>query len=160
MLTAPPGSQTLKDPRPIRDRAYQSKMRQEIFAWLQTTEYEISMQTLMSITGKDYRSMFQHLVNLVDPCYPFDPKARFEDEFQPALRAFRYPFVSQLDNKWLAAPGSMHSWPTLLAVLHWLVQMGKVCSSRLADPRMFCDLWFFPRRDYNTWKATIRHFRM
>lgn len=125
MLTAPSGSQTLKDPRPIRDRAYQSKMRQEIFAWLQTTEYEISMQTLMSITGKDYRSMFQHLVNLVDPCYPFDPKARFEDEFQPALRALRYPFVSQLDNKWLAAPGSMHSWPTLLAVLHWLVQMGK-----------------------------------
>lgn len=126
MLAAPFGSQTLKDARPIRDRAYQSKMRQEIFSWLQTTEYEISMQVLMSITGKDYRSIFQHLVNLVDPCYPFDPKARFEDEFQPALRALRYPFASQLDNKWLAAPGSMHSWPTLLAVLHWLVEMGKV----------------------------------
>ncbi|KAL4068416.1 HEC/Ndc80p family-domain-containing protein [Scleroderma yunnanense] len=124
-LAAPSGSQTLKDPRPIRDRAYQSKMRQEIFSWLQTTEYEISMQTLMSITGKDYRAMFQHLVNLVDPYYPFDPKMRFEDEFQPALRALRYPFASQLDNKWLAAPGSMHSWPTLLAVLHWLVVMGK-----------------------------------
>lgn len=83
------------------------------------------MQTLTSITGKDYRAMFQHLVNLIDPCYPFEPKVRFEDEFQPALRALRYPFVSQIDNKWLAAPGSMHSWPALLAVLHWLVDTGK-----------------------------------
>ncbi|KAI6133409.1 HEC/Ndc80p family-domain-containing protein [Pisolithus croceorrhizus] len=124
-ISAPSGSQTLKDPRPIRERAYQSKMRQEIFSWLHATGYEISMQTLTNITGKDYRAMFQHLVNLIDPCYPFEPKVRFEDEFQPALRALRYPFVSQMDNKWLAAPGSMHSWPALLAVLHWLVDIGK-----------------------------------
>ncbi|KAI6010177.1 HEC/Ndc80p family-domain-containing protein [Pisolithus marmoratus] len=125
VLSAPSGSQPLKDPRPIRERAYQSKMRQEIFSWLHATGYEISMQTLTNITGKDYRAMFQHLVNLIDPCYPFEPKVRFEDEFQPALRALRYPFVSQIDNKWLAAPGSMHSWPALLAVLHWLVDIGK-----------------------------------
>ncbi|KIJ69479.1 hypothetical protein HYDPIDRAFT_172867 [Hydnomerulius pinastri MD-312] len=124
-LAAPSGSQPLKDPRPIRERSYQSKMRQEIYSWLQGTEYEISMQTLMSITGKDYRAMFQHLVSMVDPSYPFDPKMRFEDEFQPALKALRYPFASQIDNKWLAAPGSMHSWPALLAALHWLVEMGK-----------------------------------
>ncbi|KAH7916015.1 HEC/Ndc80p family-domain-containing protein [Hygrophoropsis aurantiaca] len=124
-LAPPSGSQTVKDPRPIRERPYQSKMRQEIFAWLQNTEYEVSMQTLTSITGKDYRAMFQHLVSMIDPSYPFDPRVRFEDEFQPALKAMRYPFASQIDNKWLAAPGSMHSWPTLLAVLHWLVEMGK-----------------------------------
>ncbi|KAF9227997.1 hypothetical protein BS17DRAFT_774616 [Gyrodon lividus] len=124
-LPAPSGSQTLKDPRPIRERSYQAKMRQEIFSWLQGTGYEISMQTLTSITGKDYRAMFQHLVSMVDPSYPFDPKMRFEDEFQPALKALRYPFASQIDNKWLAAPGSMHSWPALLASLHWLVEMGK-----------------------------------
>ncbi|KAG9318418.1 hypothetical protein JVU11DRAFT_509 [Chiua virens] len=102
-VPAPSGSQVLKDPRPIRERAYQSKMRQEIFSWLQATEYEISMQTLTSITGKDYRA------------------------YVPAssLKALRYPFASQIDNKWLAAPGSMHSWPALLAVLHWLVELGK-----------------------------------
>lgn len=123
--SAPSGNQVLKDPR-IRERSYQAKMRQEIFAWLQATDYEISMQTLTSITGKDYRAIFHHLVNIIDPPYPFDPKMRFEDEFQPALKALRCPFASQIDNKWLAAPGSMHSWPALLAVLHWLVEMGKV----------------------------------
>lgn len=101
-------------------------MKQDIYSWLQATEFDISMQTLSNITGKDYRAMFQHLVTIVDPAYPFDPRLRFEDEFQPALKALRYPFASQIDNKWLAAPGSMHSWPALLAALHWLVEMGKV----------------------------------
>ncbi|KAG1756285.1 HEC/Ndc80p family-domain-containing protein [Suillus paluster] len=124
-LAPPSSSQTFKDPRPIRERSYQSKMKQEIYSWLQATEFDISMQTLSNITGKDYRAMFQHLVAIVDPGYPFDTRLRFEDEFQPALKALRYPFASQIDNKWLAAPGSMHSWPALLAALHWLVEMGK-----------------------------------
>ncbi|OAX41313.1 hypothetical protein K503DRAFT_863957 [Rhizopogon vinicolor AM-OR11-026] len=124
-LAPPSGSQTFKDPRPLRERSYQSKMKQDIYSWLQATEFDISMQTLSSITGKDYRAMFQHLVTIVDPAYPFDARLRFEDEFQPALKALRYPFAAQIDNKWLAAPGSMHSWPALLAVLHWLVEMGK-----------------------------------
>ncbi|KAG1754258.1 HEC/Ndc80p family-domain-containing protein [Suillus lakei] len=124
-LAPPSGSQTFKDPRPIRERSYQSKMKQEIYSWLQATEFDISMQTLSNITGKDYRTMFQHLVVIVDPGYPFDSRLRFEDEFQPALKALRYPFAAQIDNKWLAAPGSMHSWPALLAALHWLVEMGK-----------------------------------
>lgn len=104
-------------------------MKQDIYSWLQATEFEISMHTLSSITAKDYRAMFQHVVTIVDPAYPFDARLRFEDEFQPALKALRYPFSAQIDNKWLAAPGSMHSWPYLLAALHWLVEMGKVTYS-------------------------------
>jgi kinetochore protein NDC80 len=101
-------------------------MRQDIHSWLQSTGYEISMQTLVNITGKDFRSIFHHLVELIDPWHPFDPEMRFEDEFLPALKALRYPFAAQIDAKWLAAPASMHSWPFLLGMLHWLVEMGKV----------------------------------
>jgi hypothetical protein len=43
------------------------------------------------------------------------------------LKALRYPFAAQIDAKWLAAPASMHSWPFLLGMLHWLVEIGKVC---------------------------------
>lgn len=89
------------------------------------------MQTLVNITGKDFRAIFHHLVELIDPWHPFDPKVRFEDEFLPALKALRYPFVAQIDVKWLAAPASMHSWPSLLGMLHWLVEMGKVSHSRV-----------------------------
>lgn len=122
----PAAIQTLKDTRPLRDRQYQTKMRQDVVSWLQSTEYDISMQTLANITGKEYRNIVQYLFSMLDPGYPFDPQARFEDEFTPALKCLRYPFVGQIDPKWLAAPASMHSWPSLLGVLHWLVVMCKV----------------------------------
>lgn len=125
-VAAPSSSQTIKDTRPLREKPFQTKMRGDIYSWLQSTGYEISMQTLVNITGKDFRIIFQHLVELIDPWHPFDPKVRFEDEFLPALKALRYPFVAQMDVKWLAAPASMHSWPSLLGMLHWLVEMGKV----------------------------------
>jgi kinetochore protein NDC80 len=101
-------------------------MRQEIVSWLQSTEYDITMQTLANITGKEYRNIFQYLFSMLDPGYPFDLHTRIEDEFIPALRCIRYPFVGQVDPKWLAAPASMHSWPSLLGVLHWLTVMCKV----------------------------------
>ncbi|KAG6920000.1 hypothetical protein DXG01_013349 [Tephrocybe rancida] len=130
----PPSSQTLKDTRPLRDRQYQTKMRQEILGYLQGAGFEISMASLANITGKDFRAIFDFLVLTLDPSHPLGQGARFEDEFVPALKALRYPFAHQIDNKWLAAPASMHSWPSLLGVLHWLVEMCKLrgdylCSS-------------------------------
>lgn len=125
-VSMPPPPLPVKDSRPLRDRQYQLKMRQDIVSELQDTGYDIHPSTLANITGKDFRSIFQHLVLLLDPYHPFNQSSRFEDEFVPALRALRYPFVGQLDPKWLAAPASMHSWPTLLGALHWLVNLAKV----------------------------------
>ncbi|KAG6889725.1 hypothetical protein C0995_015023 [Termitomyces sp. Mi166 len=123
---APSGTQTLKDTRPLRDRQYQTKMRQEILSYLQGAGFEISMASLANITGKDFRAIFDFLVLTLDPSHPLGQSARLEDEFVPALKALRYPFSHQIDNKWLAAPASMHSWPSLLGVLHWLVEMCKL----------------------------------
>ena len=122
----PIASQVLKDTRPLRDRQYQTMMRQDIVSWLGGTEYDISIQTLTNMTGKDYRNVFQFLLSMLDPGYSFDPQVRFEEEFVSALKCVQYPFVGQVDPKWLAAPASMHSWPSLLGVLHWLVCMCKV----------------------------------
>ena len=118
--------QALKDTRPLRDRQYQTMMRQDIVNWLGGTEYDISTQTLTNMTGIDYRKVFQFLLSMLDPGYLFDPQVRFEEEFVSALKCVQYPFVGQVDPKWLAAPASMYSWPSLLGVLHWLVCMCKV----------------------------------
>lgn len=123
-LAAPSGSQTVKDPRPLRDRQYQGRMRQDILAYLQNNDFDITMSTLTNIQGKDYRAIFEFLILTLDPYHMF--QSRLEDEFVPALKALRYPFAHQIDNKWLAAPASMHSWPSLLGVLHWLVEMCKL----------------------------------
>ena len=127
-LQAPAGIQTVKDPRPLRDKQYQARMRQDILAYLQANEFDITMSTLANIQGKEYRSIFEFLILTMDPYHMFT-LPRFEDEFVPALKAVRYPFAHLIDNKWLAAPASMHSWPSLLGCLHWLVEMCKVCCS-------------------------------
>jgi kinetochore protein NDC80 len=102
-------------------------MRQDILNWLQSTGYDISMQTLLNITGNNFRSIVFHLVLQLDPNYFYDPNCKFEDEFVATLKSLQYPFANQIDPKWLAAPASMHSWPFLLGVLHWLVHMSQVC---------------------------------
>jgi len=125
-LGAPSTSQIMKDTRPLREKPYQAQMRDDVYRYLRDSGFEISQQTLASMQGKDYRAIFDTLVLTLDPCHPLREGARFEDEFIPALRALKYPFVNQLDSKWLAAVASPHSWPYLLGVLHWLVELCKV----------------------------------
>ncbi|KAJ6547345.1 HEC/Ndc80p family-domain-containing protein [Mycena capillaripes] len=121
----PPSSQTQKDPRPLREKPFQTQMKQDISTYLKGVGYEIAHTTLNQIQGKEYRAIFDFLVITLDPCHPLNINARFEDEFVPGLKALRYPFAHAIDNRWLAAPASMHSWPALLGVLHWLVEACK-----------------------------------
>ncbi|TFK42900.1 HEC/Ndc80p family-domain-containing protein [Crucibulum laeve] len=132
-MLPPSSSQTVKDVRPLRDKQYQAKMRQDILSYLQGTGYDIVMNTLINIQGKEYRGIFNFLMDHLDPFHSLNPNARFEDEFVPALKALRYPFSHQIDNKWLAAPASMHSWPSLLGVLHWLVELCKMRNEYLCS---------------------------
>ena len=105
-----------KDPRPLREKSYQALMRRDIIEYLRSCGMEITNATLANITAKDFRSMFNYLIQILDPAYPFNPGARLEEEFVPALKAQRYPYAHTISNNWLAAPASMHSWPSLLGV--------------------------------------------
>ncbi|KIL58306.1 hypothetical protein M378DRAFT_170731 [Amanita muscaria Koide BX008] len=118
--------QTVKDPRPLRDKQYQAKMRQDIIFYLQGSYSEISKETLKNVRREDYIKIFLILVEKLDPGFKGIDPGRFTDEFVPTLEALRYPYAHQIDIKGLAAPGSMHSWPHLLGVLHWLVELCKL----------------------------------
>ncbi|KAF8874629.1 HEC/Ndc80p family-domain-containing protein [Gymnopilus junonius] len=126
VMPPPSANQIQKDNRPLRDRPFQTKMRQDVYNYLNESGFEISMQALTSMQGKDYRAVFDTLVLTLDPYHPLKEGARFEDEFVPALKALKYPFAHQIDPKWLAAVASPHSWPYLLGVLHWLVELCKM----------------------------------
>ncbi|PPQ65102.1 hypothetical protein CVT24_003063 [Panaeolus cyanescens] len=122
-LGAPSSSQAVKDNRPLRDKAYQAKMRQDIQAYLPN---DITTQSLLNMTGADYRRIFDILIRILDPEHPFPERYRLEEEMIPTLKALRYPYAHQIDQKWLAAVASPHSWPYLLGVLHWLVELCKM----------------------------------
>jgi kinetochore protein NDC80 len=119
-----------KDPRPLRDKSVQSAMWDDIVRWLKQTGFEGSDFRLSSINGHSFRAIFEHLVSAANSSYYFPPpedtreKAKWEAEFVAAVNWLRYPFP--VDVKWLAAPLTPHSWPSLLGLLHWLSDMGKV----------------------------------
>ncbi|KAF9065278.1 HEC/Ndc80p family-domain-containing protein [Rhodocollybia butyracea] len=119
-------SQPQKDPRPIKDKNFQAQMRLDIVIYIQKSGLAIPNNALSNVQNKMYRSIFEFLVNHIDPFFPIDPDAKFEEEFIPALKALHYPYAHAMDNKWLAAVGSPHSWPHLLGVLHWLVELCKM----------------------------------
>ncbi|RPD65917.1 hypothetical protein L226DRAFT_183236 [Lentinus tigrinus ALCF2SS1-7] len=124
---APPSSQGFaKDTRPLRDRSFQSKMRHDICAYLNShiDGPRIAPQTLQSCSGNNFREIFKTLISCLDPNWPLDMD-RFEDLLVQSLRGLKYPYLGQIDVRWLSAPAAMHSWPTLLGMLHWLAELAK-----------------------------------
>ncbi|KAF5365771.1 hypothetical protein D9758_003150 [Tetrapyrgos nigripes] len=125
--SAPSSSQVAKDPRPLRDKTFQQKERQDILEYLKGAGLDITMQRLANIQSKDYRIIFEYLVHCLDANNIIDSSnGRFEEGFISALKGLKYPYVHQIDSKWLAAPASLHTWPMLLGVLHWLVELCKM----------------------------------
>ena len=45
------------------------------------------------------------------------------NEFINILKWLRYPYAEGIDKKYLSTVGGLHSWPSLLAALHYLVSL-------------------------------------
>jgi kinetochore protein NDC80 len=116
-------------------------MWDSIIQWLRQTSFDTQGLKLSSITAQSFRGIFEHLILSVDEDYYFTPaedirerglkpdakeKSKWELEFTGALTWFGYPFINSIDVKWLATPSAPYSWPSLLAALHWLSDLGKV----------------------------------
>lgn len=123
-MQQPPNSQTIKDTRPVRDSNFQREMRKDVLRWLQSTGYEIEELSSQKITSRELRAIFQHLVLLIDPGYPFDNEIDIVEEVTVALKAIRYPF-QMTDLRQLKTPGGS-AWHSFLALLHWLTNQGRV----------------------------------
>lgn len=149
----PSGTQALKDPRNLRDGPTQAKMRREVVEWLHRTELDVPNNILQNLTARQFSEIYQHLVLLLDPAWPFEEGAKLEGQFLQPLQAFRYPFVGSIDIRWLAAPAAPHSLPSLLAVLHWLTDLGKV---RFAFLNATTAHRMLVRHDFTIWKAVMQ----
>ena len=116
-------SQPIKDNRPIRDKQFQILEQKQILKFLTDGQFPgtITMKTLQSPTSKDFQSVFRWLFEILDPCYVLcKGNKKFDDEIIPTLKYHRYPAADQINIKWMQAVGSMHAWPSMLAVLHWM----------------------------------------
>jgi len=72
--------------------------------------------------------MFKFLCqSVIDEDYVFGKGGKkFEEECLGVLKDLRYPAVDTLSRTSIGAPGSPHQWPSLLAMLAWLVDLSDV----------------------------------
>ncbi|TPX70338.1 hypothetical protein SpCBS45565_g01736 [Spizellomyces sp. 'palustris'] len=118
-----------KDPRQIRDKSWQANAIRSLINFLVQSGYNqaVSVKTLQAPSAKDFQNIFKFLYAQLDPDYVFQKK--FEEEVPPILKGLRYPFADQISKSHLYSVGSMHAWPTLLAMLTWIVELICCCDA-------------------------------
>lgn len=118
----------MRDPRPVKDRAFQKKCRDDITQFLEARGYPqlLSERTLTAPTTRDFQEIFKFIYAYFDgrPLTALGKDAlakKFEDEVPLLLCSVGYPFAADISKSHLQAIGAQHSWPGMLAMLHWFV---------------------------------------
>ena len=118
-----------RDPRPLKDRAYQAKIGQELIDYLTQNNFEMEMKhslgqnSMKSPTQKDFNFMFQWLYHRIDPAYRFQKS--IDAEVPPILKQLRYPYEKSITKSQIAAVGGQN-WSTFLGMLHWMMQLSQM----------------------------------
>mmetsp|Transcript_76 Transcript_76/g.130 ORF Transcript_76/g.130 Transcript_76/m.130 type:complete len:634 (-) Transcript_76:159-2060(-) len=109
------------DPRPVSDKSHMQQCIRNLICFLTEHGFDqaISPKLLSTPTSKDFQHILTFLVRQIDPAFAFEK--RFEDEVPLLLKTLRYPFT--ISKSALHAVGSPHTWPTLLAVLSWILEL-------------------------------------
>ncbi|KAG8748016.1 kinetochore-associated Ndc80 complex subunit ndc80 [Ceratobasidium sp. 414] len=142
--TFAPTSMAVKDIRPIRDKSFQSMCQHDILEYLQQRQYKypVTLRTLQSPTTKEFREIFIFLINdVIDPHFQWGRAGRkIEDDVILLLKDHRYRAVDSISKSSLTAVGTMHAWPAVLAMLHWLVNLS-LLKLRLVEDMADNDPW-------------------
>lgn len=126
---APQPAGVPRDPRPLKDKAFQAQIGEELTQYLTQNNYEMEMKTslrwntMSAPTQKDFELIFQWLYHRMDPSYMF--RMKMDAEVPQVLKQLRYPYERSITKSALSAVGGT-SWPTFLGMLHWLMQLAKM----------------------------------
>lgn len=126
---APQPAGVPRDPRPLKDRSYQTRIGQELLDYLAQNNFELEMKHVLSQnvikspTQKDFNYMFQWLYHRIDPSYRF--LKNIDQEVPPLLKQLRYPYEKSITKSQIAAVGGQN-WSMFLGVLHWMMQLAQM----------------------------------
>jgi SMC interacting uncharacterized protein involved in chromosome segregation len=110
------------DPRPIKENHFQEECITKILDFLIKEAYDkiISKKDLMSPGAKDFLNLFTFIVNKIRPDWNLTIN-KLDEDIIPILNELRYP--GYITKSHLVAVGAPNTWPHLLAVLAWLVEL-------------------------------------
>ncbi|CAI4064357.1 hypothetical protein SKDZ_09G0270 [Saccharomyces kudriavzevii ZP591] len=114
-----------RDPRPLRDKNFQSAIQEETYDYLKRNKFDIetnhpiSIKFLKQPTQKGFIIIFKWLYSRLDPGYGFTKS--IENEIYQILKNLRYPFLESINKSQISAVGGSN-WHKFLGMLHWLVR--------------------------------------
>ncbi|XP_042886835.1 kinetochore protein NDC80 homolog isoform X2 [Penaeus japonicus] len=115
------GGKARKEVRPITDSNFKSQCVDKILDFLVSGGYEHQLQrrTLLTPSTKDFANIFNFIYRHLDGQY--NMPNRFEEEIPRLLKLWKYPV--QMSKSSFITVGSPHTWPSVLAMLAWLVDV-------------------------------------
>ncbi|XP_076947480.1 kinetochore protein NDC80 homolog [Bidens hawaiensis] len=100
----------------ITERSYQSHAVNTINSYLAASSFPVQFKLKPLPSNKDITETLKFVLTRLD--YP--PGNKIEDDLFAVLKYLNCPV--KMNKSALKAPGTPHSFPSVLAVLHWLVQ--------------------------------------
>jgi SMC interacting uncharacterized protein involved in chromosome segregation len=110
------------DPRPFKDPSFQEECIKKIIDFLIKQAYDrtLTKKDLMSPQAKDFTNLFCFILSKIRPDWNFSIN-KIDEDIIPILNELRYPGF--INKSHLIAVGAPNTWPHLLAVLAWLVEL-------------------------------------
>ncbi|KAK7388056.1 hypothetical protein VNO78_22859 [Psophocarpus tetragonolobus] len=125
-------------PRPsidlYKDRSYQKLVVSTINSFLCSQNFPVIFKTT-SPSAKDIHETLKFLLSILEL-----PTWKLE-ELPDLLKGLKYPF--KVNKSILLSPAAPHQWPTLLALIHWLVQLAKFQIHLSSPPKQHHPLYHY-----------------
>lgn len=123
-----------------KDRQFQQSVVSTINSFLSSHNFPITFKTTFP-SAKDILETLKFLLSLLD--FPF---SKLEDDLPFLLKRLNYPF--KLNKSILRSPAAPHQWPTLLALIHWLIQIAKFHSHISSSPKQHNAIYQYTVNSY------------
>ncbi|XP_031429237.1 kinetochore protein NDC80 homolog [Clupea harengus] len=132
------GSEKIKDPRPLHDKAYIQQCIKQLCEFLSDNAFpgSITVKSLQSPSTKEFLKIFEFLMSLLDPTFQL-PSVKVEEEVPRILRDLGYPFA--LSKSSMYSVGAPHTWPQVLGSLVWLMDSVRLFSGMKDQDLLFSD---------------------
>jgi len=110
-----------------KDRQFQQSVISTINSFLSSHNFPITFKTAFP-SAKDILETLKFLLSVLE-----FPSSKLEEDLPILLKRLNYPL--KFNKSILRSPAAPHQWPSLLALIHWLVQIAKCHSHMSSTPK-------------------------
>jgi len=116
-----------KETRPLSNKEYQRSQIKRLLDFLREHRFKNEAMTSkhFPLSSKDFAEVFNFLYSFLNPAYPeILPLSKYEEKIIGIMKTeLNYP--GQINRTHVITMGSLHSWPTILGCLLYVLEMVK-----------------------------------